>query len=153
MMDRFRPNVAAILRRGDGDVLVGERVGLVNAWQFPQGGVDEGESLLLALERELREEIGVPPQKYEVRASRGGYRYSFPHGVKMGRWTGQEQTYFLCDYKGTGAEEEFRLDCEHPEFSQLQWVKPEAFQLVWLPDFKREVYRQVFRDMLGISLH
>jgi putative (di)nucleoside polyphosphate hydrolase len=64
MMSRFRPNVAAILQREDGRILVGERADVPGAWQFPQGGVNEGEGSLEALERELEEEIGVGRGRY-----------------------------------------------------------------------------------------
>jgi putative (di)nucleoside polyphosphate hydrolase len=152
-MNRYRPNVAAILQRGDGQILIGERVELPGAWQFPQGGIHDGEDPLEALRRELQEEIGVSSRCFEVVASRSGYRYLFPEGVRKKRgWTGQEQTYFLCRYSGEGRSEEFRLDREPREFSRIQWIPPESFRLSWLPEFKRGVYRQVFLDLFGLEL-
>ena len=67
---KYRLNVAAILRNGAGKILIGERKDRSGAWQFPQGGVDEGETLAQALVRELREEIcrvtGIPrPVEFE----------------------------------------------------------------------------------------
>jgi 8-oxo-dGTP pyrophosphatase MutT (NUDIX family) len=38
----YRPNVAAILQRENGDIFVAERINIKGAWQFPQGGIDEG---------------------------------------------------------------------------------------------------------------
>ncbi len=46
MSSSYRSNVAAILRRGDGKILVAERMNFKHAWQFPQGGVDKGEDLI-----------------------------------------------------------------------------------------------------------
>ena len=44
-MVRYRPNVAAIIVNGDGNLLICERSNVPGAWQFPQGGVDDGESM------------------------------------------------------------------------------------------------------------
>lgn len=151
-MNRFRRNVAAVLQRADGKILVGERVDIPGAWQFPQGGAQQGEDELCALRRELEEEIGLIPERYEVIATRAGYRYQFPKGQEKRGWMGQDQTYFLCRYLGEGREDEFRLEGEHPEFARVMWIEPEAFRLAWLPEFKWEVYRQVFRDLFDLRL-
>ena len=41
------------------EILVAKRVDMDDIWQFPQGGIDEGESPKQALKRELKEEIGT----------------------------------------------------------------------------------------------
>jgi hypothetical protein len=41
---------------------------------------------------------------------------------------------------------------EHPEFRAWKWIKPAEFQLAWLPEMKREVYCQVFRDFFNHAL-
>jgi putative (di)nucleoside polyphosphate hydrolase len=147
----YRPNVAAILRRADGRILIAERLGNANAWQFPQGGVDDGEALLPALLRELREEIAVTPDLVRVIEQRDGYRYAFPEGrLKFGLYGGQEQTYFLCDYLGTDAD--IRLDAQDEEFGRFQWIMPAEFKLTWVPRFKRAVYQAVFRDFFAVDL-
>ena len=144
---KYRPNVAAVLVDGDGRIFVAERDDISGAWQFPQGGVDPGESDLEALHREIEEEIGLTPDSYEVTERKGGYRYIYPgRRVKFG-CRGQEQTYFLCRFKGTDAE--INLDTDHPEFADFKWIRPEEFDLDWVPDFKREVYREVLRDFFG----
>jgi putative (di)nucleoside polyphosphate hydrolase len=147
----YRPNVAAILQREDGKILVCERINIKGAWQFPQGGVDDGETAEQALFRELQEEIGVRRELLEVLSTRGGYRYAFPKGrLKYGIYAGQEQTYYLCRYTGTDAD--IDLCATHQEFASFRWIEPREFQLDWTPKFKRNVYRQVMKDFFSLDL-
>ena len=147
----YRPNVAAILQNAKGKILVCERLKPDGAWQFPQGGVDKGESHLEALYRELEEEIGVKPDLYEVTEERGGYRYDFADGrLKFGKYGGQEQTYYLCQF--TGKKGDIEIDTDHPEFQDMKWIRPEEFDIKAVPKFKRAVYRQVFIDFFNVNL-
>src|SRR5947207_8758 len=73
----FRPNVAAILLNMENEMLIAERAHIRGSWQFPQGGVDPGESLEEALFRELEEEIGVREPLIQLLDRKGGYRYEF----------------------------------------------------------------------------
>lgn len=147
----YRPNIAAILERHNGDIFIAERLSIKGSWQFPQGGVDAGETPEAAFYRELEEEIGVKPDHVEVIESRTGYRYAFPKGrLKYGIYGGQEQTYFRCRFLGSDAD--IRLDLHNQEFSRWRWIPPAVFQLEWVPKFKREVYRQVFIDFYKMDL-
>jgi putative (di)nucleoside polyphosphate hydrolase len=89
---QYRSNVAAILRNTRGEILVCERLNIPGAWQFPQGGVDEGETLEQALTRELREEIGVVPEDIRIVTSRGPYRYLFGGGRMKKGYHGKDST-------------------------------------------------------------
>ena len=152
-MPSYRPNVALLLLNRDDYLLICERIKIDGAWQFPQGGMDEGETPLQTLHREVEEEVGLPPECYEVLESREGYRYLYPEGVKKkkkGPFDGQTQTYFLCRLKD-GAPP-INVDQEPREFSSHTWVSPAQFELQWLPEFKWEVYRKVMRDFFGIEL-
>jgi putative (di)nucleoside polyphosphate hydrolase len=145
----FRLNVAGILRSSDGRILICERLGQKDAWQFPQGGVDEGESLEKALFRELNEEIGVLPTAYAIRKQSGPYRYMYPGGLLRG-FRGKDQHFFLADY--FGLLQDIVLDQPHPEFQSFAWIEPEQFETRWLPEMKKPMYREVFHDLLGIAL-
>ncbi len=52
----YRPCVGVMLVNGDGLVFVGKRIDNRegDAWQMPQGGIDDGEELRAAALRELR---------------------------------------------------------------------------------------------------
>jgi putative (di)nucleoside polyphosphate hydrolase len=150
MQERYRPNVAALLVDRDGRLLVCERRDFKNSWQFPQGGVDRGESAAQALERELAEELGLQPHHYRVLRQESGYRYFFPQNSKaFRRFVGQEQTYFLCKMLGT--DNDIRLDTHKPEFVAWRWIQPEEFDFEWLPEFKHPVYRRVLRDFFNVG--
>lgn len=147
---KLKLNVAAILQDSNGCILVCERLDTKGAWQFPQGGVDKGETLEEALKRELREEISLKPSAYRIRGSHGPYKYFYPGGRSKKGFEGKEQHYFLLDFVGTPSQVDIETD--HPEFRDMRWIKPEEFQIAWLPEMKRAVYSQVFRDFFGISL-
>jgi len=149
-MLKFRPNVAAIVRNARGEILIAERTDVENAWQFPQGGIDKGETFEQALERELVEEISLRPQHYRVLESRGPYSYTFSNGRKKRGYDGQIQQYFLVEL--TGPESAIDVNTDHKEFRTIRWIRPENFQLAWLPPMKREVYRAVLRDFFNIVL-
>ncbi len=147
-MIRYRPNVALILRRDDGRVLVGERSDVGGSWQFPQGGIDRGESPEEALAREMREELSLAPDDYVIVERRGPYRYAFPPGRTKNGYGGQEQTYFLADFAG-GDGAVILARASTVEFQAVRWVRPLEFDLRSVAPMKREVYRAVLRDFFG----
>ena len=56
--ENYRPNVAIIILNNSGQILWCKRKD-GNGWQFPQGGLDKGESPLEAIYRETQEEVGL----------------------------------------------------------------------------------------------
>jgi len=151
----YRPNVAALVVNSAGHLLICERKTTPGAWQFPQGGVDTGESLEAALHREVSEEVGLLAQDYEVVDRREGYRYLYPKRVRVKKVRkhgshGQEQTYFLCQLRLNAPQ--INVKQKRPEFRAYRWIPPEEFDLDWLPAFKRDVYREVMRDFFQVEL-
>lgn len=146
----FRPNVGIMLANARGEVLWARRVGQ-NAWQFPQGGINENEEPEEALFRELYEEVGLQPDHVEVLAcTRGWLRYRLPDRLVRRKETGplcigQKQKWFLL--RMLADDEAVRMDCgDKAEFDHWRWVS------YWYPlgqvvSFKREVYRRAMKEL------
>jgi len=148
-MPSYRPNVACILRNATGEILICERSDWPGTWQFPQGGVKKGESLLDALYREMNEELCLVKEDYSVLSSKGPYRYLFANGRKKDGFDGQEQHYFLALLTNSGAR--IRFDGESDEFRAARWLPPASYNLSWVAPMKREVYANVFQDFFGVA--
>ena len=148
---RYRPNVAAILEDAGGKILICERADTAGCWQFPQGGVESGDTPEDALPRELHEELCLEAGDYQVLERRGPYRYLFPAGVTKRGFQGQEQHYFRLRLLSSHT----RVDIEHAqdhEFQAVRWIDPKEFSLSWPAPMKKEVYRQVFKYFYGLDL-
>lgn len=150
--DGFRPNVGIIVANGRGRLLWTKRV-RQNAWQFPQGGIDPGESPCDAMYRELHEEIGLEKSDVKILANtRGWLRYRLPRRyIRQGESTtciGQKQKWFLLQLNSTT--DHIRFDRgKKPEFDGWRWVN------YWYPisqvvDFKRDVYRRALKELAQI---
>lgn len=147
---QLRLNAAAIIQRPDGKILICERNDVPGAWQFPQGGVDAGESAEETVQREVWEEIGVSQEAYTVARSDGPFVYHFPNREMKRGYHGQSQTCFLL--KTHADELPVMLDTETPEFSSARWIYPEEFSLEWVPEFKQEVFQEIFRRFFSVEL-
>lgn len=148
----YRLNVGAVLLSREGLVFVGKRKGFPDAWQLPQGGVDEGENIRQAVLRELKEEIGT--DKAEILAEHPDWlTYDLPPhllGVAWkGKYRGQKQKWYALRFTGTDADIDLYAD-DHPEFEDWRWVK-----LAELPhlavSFKRDIYEVLARDFASYA--
>jgi len=148
-LDGFRPNVGIILCNEVGKLFWAKRVGQ-EAWQFPQGGIREDETLKQALYRELWEETGLQPEHVEiVGVTRKWLRYRLPkryirqHSRPL--CIGQKQRWFLL--RLTSDEKRVCLDASKtPEFDGWRWIN------YWDPIdevvfFKRNVYRKALKEL------
>lgn len=140
----YRPCVGIVLINEEGKVFVGERVDSPNAWQMPQGGIDEGESEQEAFYREMLEEIGT--DKAEIIATLDKkLRYDLPPRLEgrlwRGRFRGQEQTWIAARF--TGTDTDINIDAHQPpEFMAWRWVDLDEILDLIVP-FKKDTYREV----------
>ena len=147
--DGFRPNVGIVLSNSLGQVLWARRVGGQDAWQFPQGGINEDETVEQALFRELAEEVGLGAADVEILArTQGWLRYRLPRHMRRHNtrgFQGQKQKWFLlrmlCDDQAVQVNATAK-----PEFDDWRWVS------YWYPlnqvvPFKRQVYRRALKEL------
>lgn len=151
MLDRdgFRPNVGIILLNHKNQVFWGKRI-RTHSWQFPQGGIDRGETPEQAMYRELHEEIGLEPHHVRVVArTRDWLRYEVPDRYirrdARGHYRGQKQIWFLLQLVGNDWDLNLRAT-DHPEFDAWRWND------YWVPldvvvEFKRGVYELALTEL------
>jgi len=152
--DGYRPNVGIVICNRQGQVLWARRYGQ-HSWQFPQGGINPGESPEQAMYRELYEEVGLQRKDVRLLAStRNWLRYKLPK--RLVRWDtkpvciGQKQRWFLLQLQCNDADINVQRS-KSPEFDGWRWVS------YWYPvrqvvSFKREVYRRVMKEFAPVVM-
>jgi putative (di)nucleoside polyphosphate hydrolase len=151
MIDRdgYRPNVGIVLCNWKNEVFWGKRV-REHAWQFPQGGIRQGEAPEAAMFRELKEEVGLEPSHVHILGrTRDWLRYDVPdqwiRRDLRGNYRGQKQIWFLLRLTGRDCDVSLRATT-HPEFDAWRWHE------YWVPldaviEFKRDVYQQALLEL------
>ncbi len=140
MEKTYRSCVVGVFLRYDGKILVAKRSDN-GAWQFPQGGIEEGETSVEALYREMEEELGV--KNFSVlKKSEKIVKYDFPADLKTAiakKYKGQEQEWFLCIL--SEGEEPCLERVKTLEFSQVKWESM-SFVLKEIVHWKRNSYEK-----------
>lgn len=145
----FRANVGIVLMSAENQVFVARRAG-GRGWQFPQGGMCQGESGEESLYRELSEEIGLERDDVQVIGrTQHWLRYRLPSRYVRRNvqpvCVGQKQHWFLLRLRRP--EVSFRFDLTaQPEFDRWRWVD------YWQPIrevvyFKRAVYSRALHEL------
>lgn len=136
----FRANVGCVVTDGAGRVLVLRRCGRgAGSWQFPQGGIEEGEEPRDALARELAEEAGLAADALElVREHPSWIAYELPRELRSAKvGLGQVQRWFVMRLRAGVAPRP-----DGVEFDAVEWVAPEE-ALARAVEFRRAVYAEV----------
>lgn len=155
----YRPCAGMVLFNVHGHVFIGRRTEgpehtFRNAWQLPQGGIDEGEDPLSAARRELYEETNVSSATL-IREADSWFTYELPpHLVGVawkGRFRGQRQKWFAFRFDGDDSEIDVLApgNGHKPEFIDWRWERLDRVPQLVVP-FKRAVYQEVvaaFRDL------
>ncbi|SUA57103.1 RNA pyrophosphohydrolase [Oligella urethralis] len=154
MLDRegYRPNVGIILLNQNNEVFWAKRI-REKSWQFPQGGIQRGESPTKAMFRELYEEVGLKPEHVKILGrTRTWLRYNVPdHFIRRdskGIYKGQKQIWFLLRLVASESSISLRASAT-PEFDAWKW-HPFWVPLEAVIEFKRTVYRDALDELVTL---
>ena len=143
----FRPGVGIMLLNPLNQVFVARRIDMPSeAWQMPQGGIDRGETPVMAVMRELAEEVGT--DKAVILVESPIWRcYDLPAELVGrlwgGRYRGQRQKWFALRFTGTDAD--INIDTEEPEFMAWKWAALADLPGLIVP-FKRKLYEELVAE-------
>lgn len=145
--DGYRYNVGIVLINKDNLVFWGRRKS-GDSWQFPQGGMSEGEDSDTAMFRELNEELGLLSSHVEIIAkTKDWLYYDVPGNYKRSKnsYRGQRQIWYLLNFVGQDYQINLKSHIEQ-EFDAWRWVD------YWLPikevvKFKEEVYDKALHEL------
>lgn len=148
----YRLGVGITLFNNEGLVWVGRRIDTKNAWQMPQGGIEDDDSPAEAALRELEEEVGTANAEL-MAETRDWLTYDLPPPVLRrtwrGRFRGQKQKWFAARFLGD--ESEIDLNAHHsPEFEEWKWVPLQTLPRL-IVRFKRPLYEQVVEEFAPIA--
>ena len=146
----FRSNVGIVICNRLGQLLWAKRIGQ-SAWQFPQGGIKQSESIEDAMFRELGEEVGLAADDVNILYQTNDWlHYRLPEKFirhhKDPLCIGQKQKWFLLGLESDESNVVLST-ADKPEFDDWKWVS------YWYPinqviEFKRDVYRRALKELV-----
>lgn len=151
---KYRKNVGMMIINADGLVFMAKRKHKSNntnpkCWQMPQGGIDDNESPIDAVYREMMEEIGTNNVEL-IAESKNWYNYDFPAEVLKTNpmpFDGQTQKWFL--FKFLGNDNDFNFTTDVQEFQDFMWSKIDTVPDM-IVEFKADVYKKVVDEFKPI---
>ena len=144
----LRKGVGVVVLNHENKVFVGKRRdNPIDKWQMPQGGVDQGESFLTAMKRELFEETNIQSIKV-VKEIDGFFEYELPEElvgiIWKGKYRGQKQKWFIVKFIGN--EDEINLKTKNPEFVEWKWIFPDELPNI-IVNFKKDMYIELLKSI------
>ncbi len=156
----YRKNAVCILQNEQNQILICQRKfkhksdsidpRLKEYWQFPQGGIDEGEELVVGAAREVSEETGLTNIKL-LGVSSQTNRYDWRNGARpllfnRLKYRGQDQQIVYFEHRGQDAD----VVLNH-EFESFQWVPLHELVARVHPE-RKVVARIVIQDLQSKTL-
>jgi len=142
----YRKGVGMMVFNDQKKIFVGKRIDNQEAWQMPQGGVDQNEDYETAAKRELFEETGIQSIRI-IKKSSNEYIYDLPEHligkIWKGKYKGQKQEWFLIKF--LGPDSEININQKHPEFNEWKWVNINDLPNL-IVSFKKNLYLSVIDE-------
>ena len=140
----LRTGVGVVVLNSKNKVFVGKRRdNPIDKWQMPQGGVDQGETLIQAMKRELAEETSIKNIKI-LRELDYWLEYELPKNligiIWQGKYRGQKQKWFIVRFLGN--DNEINLNTGKPEFIEWKWANLDDLPGM-IVDFKKKLYEKL----------
>jgi putative (di)nucleoside polyphosphate hydrolase len=139
----FRAATAAVIIDNNGRVLAFERSDIPGAWQFPQGGLNQGEPPIEGVLREIFEETGIAEQRLELLSEHPDWiAYELPdHVPAKKKFRGQVQKWFLFRFKGRDKDIDLSRATDD-EFCNWRWMNMSEVIDLTIP-FRRRTYHKI----------
>ena len=142
MQGLYRRNAGIVVFNKQHRVLLCKRNDVADSWQFPQGGIEDGETVADAALRELREETSLTDVRL-IKSLDVPARYTFPPEIITAMRArginnvGQDIYWSFVYFDGDEAQ--INLQTAEPEFSEYRWdTMQNACRLII--DFKKDAY-------------
>ncbi len=144
----MRTGVGIVVLNKNNKVFVAKRIdNPIDKWQMPQGGVNNNESLLDAMKRELQEETSI--NNIEILKEFNYWlEYELPENLKgiiwKGKYRGQKQKWFITRFLGDDSE--INLNTKNAEFIDWKWIEPKMLPNV-IVSFKKDLYLNLLKEI------
>lgn len=139
--NKYKPTVSAIILNKNKEVLLTHNKSHgPDFWKFPQGGVENDESLEEAIRREMNEELGLNDLLI-LKESSVEYKYLWPaHVQEIKGYMGPQITFFYIQI-----DDDNKLIPDQNEIDGTKWTKAEDLPAKFksLPEFSDTVNKLV----------
>lgn len=143
----FRPCIVAVIEDNEGRFLFVRSVKSVNSWGFPQGGIEDEESIPQALFREIEEETGIKPSQLTFTRYIGCNDLDIPRAPDRDhRGYSRGKRYFAFYLKYNESPE---VQLSTLELDRYEWVKPVDVNRI-IADIRAEKRKLILEQLRGL---